>query len=107
MTSITAPPPVARPVGLEPVPARPGFGPRTAPAIVARLRADAGLLGVGLLATVLYLWNLAISGYANTYYTAAVVAASQSWGAWFFGSLDAGNFITVDKPPLSTMLMGI
>jgi hypothetical protein len=29
------------------------------------------------------------------------LSASQSWSAWF-GSIDASNFITVDKPPLST-----
>ncbi len=59
------------------------------------------------LAAVLYLLNLTVSGFANTYYSAAAQAASQSWSAWFFGSLDAGNFITVDKPPLATMLMGL
>ncbi len=59
------------------------------------------------LAAILYLWNLTISGYANTYYSAAALAGSQSWSAWFFGSFDANNFITVDKPPLSTMLMGL
>ena len=62
---------------------------------------------VGLLAAVLYVWNLAASGYANSYYSAAALAASQSWTAWFFGSLDAASFITVDKPPLATMLMGL
>jgi len=62
---------------------------------------------VGLLAGVLYLWNLSASGYANEYYSAAALAASQSWSAWFFGALDAGSFITVDKPPLATMLMGL
>ncbi len=65
------------------------------------------MLGVGGLAAVLFLWNLTISGYANQYYSAAALAASQSWSAWFFGSLDASNFITVDKPPLATMLMGL
>ena len=60
-----------------------------------------------LLAAILYLVNLTISGYANTYYSAAALAASQSWSAWFFGSFDAANFITVDKPPLATMLMGL
>lgn len=64
-------------------------------------------LGVAGLATVLYLVNLTVSGFANTYYSAAALAASQSWSAWFFGSIDAGNFITVDKPPLSTMVMGL
>ena len=51
------------------------------------------------LAAVLYLWTLGANGYANTYYAAAVQAGTQSWKAFFFGSLDAGNFITVDKPP--------
>ena len=48
-----------------------------------------------------------VSGYANVYYSAAALAGSQSWSAWFFGSLDASNFITVDKPPLAVMLMGL
>ena len=65
------------------------------------------LAGVLALAAVLYFWNLTVSGYANTYYSAAALAASQSWSAWFFGSFDANNFITVDKPPLGTMLMGL
>ncbi|MDH6517995.1 4-amino-4-deoxy-L-arabinose transferase-like glycosyltransferase [Streptomyces sp. SAI-135] len=57
-----------------------------------------GLLAVTLL---LYLYNLSSSGYANSFYSAAVQAGSQSWKAFFFGSLDAGNAITVDKPPAS------
>jgi len=56
---------------------------------------------------VLYVVNLTVSGFANTYYSAAALAASKSWSAWFFGSIDAANFITVDKPPLPTMLMGL
>jgi 4-amino-4-deoxy-L-arabinose transferase-like glycosyltransferase len=66
--------------------------------------AFAGVVG---LAAVLYVLNLTVSGYANTYYAAAAQAGSQSWTAWFFGSLDAANFITIDKPPLATMLMGL
>ncbi|MFJ4486513.1 ArnT family glycosyltransferase [Streptomyces longwoodensis] len=55
-----------------------------------------------LLATLLlYLWDLSASGYANSFYSAAVQAGSTSWKAFFFGSLDAGNAITVDKPPAS------
>ncbi|MFF4577847.1 glycosyltransferase family 39 protein [Streptomyces sp. NPDC001389] len=53
-----------------------------------------------LLATaVLLLWNLGASGYANSFYSAAAQAGSESWKAFFFGSSDAGNSITVDKPP--------
>jgi len=64
-------------------------------------------LSVSLLAAALYLVNLTVSGFANTYYSAAALAASKSWSAWFFGSFDAANFITIDKPPLGTMLMGL
>ncbi len=63
--------------------------------------------GVAGLAVILYVVNLTVSGFANTYYSAAALAASRSWSAWFFGSIDASNFITVDKPPLSTMVMGL
>lgn len=56
---------------------------------------------------VLYLCNLSASGYGNTFYAAAAQAGSQSWSAWFFGSLDAHNFITVDKPPASLWVTGL
>jgi 4-amino-4-deoxy-L-arabinose transferase-like glycosyltransferase len=59
------------------------------------------------LAAVLYLLNLTVSGFANTYYSMAAQAASLDWSAWFFGSLDPANFITVDKPPLATMVTGL
>ena len=51
--------------------------------------------------------GLSASGYANSYYSAAVQAGSQSWTAFLFGSLDAGNAITVDKPPASLWLMAL
>lgn len=65
------------------------------------------VIGVGLLAGVLYLWQLTASGYANTYYAMAAQAGSQSWSAWLFGSLDAANFITVDKSPASLWVTGL
>ncbi|MDD7836015.1 glycosyltransferase family 39 protein [Paenarthrobacter sp. AB444] len=49
----------------------------------------------------LYLWNLAATGYGNSFYAAAIQAGTKDWTALFFGSLDAGNAITVDKPPAS------
>ncbi|WP_416396071.1 MULTISPECIES: ArnT family glycosyltransferase, partial [unclassified Curtobacterium] len=59
-----------------------------------------------LLATgVLYLVNLGVNGYANAFYSAAVQAGSQSWEAFFYGSSDAGNSITVDKPPAFLWVM--
>jgi 4-amino-4-deoxy-L-arabinose transferase-like glycosyltransferase len=65
---------------------------------------------LGLLLAVtalLYLWGLGAAGWANEYYAAAVQAGTQSWKALLFGSLDAGNAITVDKPPASLWVMAL
>lgn len=64
-------------------------------------------LGLLLATAVLYLYNLSASGYANSFYSAAVQAGSQSWKALFFGSLDSANAITVDKPPASLWPMAL
>src|SRR6185437_6115669 len=50
---------------------------------------------------VAYLWNLGANGWANSFYSAAVQAGSVNWEAFLFGSSDASNSITVDKPPAS------
>ncbi len=55
------------------------------------------LISTGLL----YLWGLGASGWANSFYSAAAQAGSESWPAFFFGSSDAANSITVDKTPLA------
>ena len=80
---------------------RPHSGSLTAAAAALEL---AGLL---LATAVLYLWNLGASGWANAFYSAAAQAGSQDWTAWFFGSSDAANAITVDKPPASLWVMGL
>ncbi|RZQ60531.1 ArnT family glycosyltransferase [Amycolatopsis suaedae] len=56
---------------------------------------------------VLYLWDLGDSGWANDFYAAAAQAGSQDWTAWFFGSLDPGNTVSVDKPPAALWVMGL
>jgi len=62
---------------------------------------------IGLLAAtaLLYLVGLSASGWANGFYSAAVEAGTKSWKAFFFGSFDSSNFITVDKPPASLWVM--
>ncbi|WP_235677984.1 ArnT family glycosyltransferase [Mycolicibacterium sarraceniae] len=55
----------------------------------------------------LYLWNLSINGYGNSFYAAAAQSGAKDWGAWFFGSLDPNNFITVDKPPGALWVTGL
>ncbi|WP_052433004.1 glycosyltransferase family 39 protein [Streptacidiphilus carbonis] len=86
---------------------------RTLPGRVWRGRAEdarwvrPALLGLLLATAVLYLWNLSSSGYANSFYSAAAQAGSKNWEAFFFGSSDAGNSITVDKPPAALWVMGL
>ena len=64
---------------------------------------------LGLLAATaaLYLWKLTINGYGNAFYAAAAQSGAKSWKAWFFGSLDPNNFITVDKPPGALWVTGL
>jgi 4-amino-4-deoxy-L-arabinose transferase-like glycosyltransferase len=79
---------------------------RRTPTALARPRWERPALGGLLLVTaMLYLWDLGASGWANAFYSAAVQAGTQSWKAFFFGSLDASNAITVDKPPASLWVM--
>jgi 4-amino-4-deoxy-L-arabinose transferase-like glycosyltransferase len=59
------------------------------------------LVGTALL----YIVGLGASGWANSFYSAAVQAGTSSWKAFFFGSFDSSNFITVDKPPASLWVM--
>src|SRR5690349_14948609 len=73
-------------------------------AVSREVVAVAILLGV---TAVLYLWNLAASGWANAYYSAAAMAGAQDWQAWLFGSFDAGNALTVDKTPAALWVMGL
>ena len=65
------------------------------------------LLGLLLGTAAFYFYNLTASGYANSFYAAAAQAGSASWKAFFFGSLDASNAITVDKPPASLWAMAL
>lgn len=74
---------------------RPGDPAWVRPALVTLLVATGGL----------YLWDLGSSGWANSFYAAAVQAGTRSWKAMFFGSFDSSNFITVDKSPGSLWIM--
>ncbi|VXB83953.1 glycosyltransferase family 39 protein [Aeromicrobium sp. 9AM] len=76
---------------------KPDDSPLVRPALLALLLATA----------LLYLWGLGASGWANSFYSAAVQAGSASWKAFFFGSSDASNSITVDKTPMSLWPMSL
>jgi len=62
---------------------------------------------VALLAGALTLWGLTRNGYANTYYAEAAQAASRSWSAWLTNAVDVSGLDSLDKGPLSNMLMGL
>jgi 4-amino-4-deoxy-L-arabinose transferase-like glycosyltransferase len=65
------------------------------------------LLALLVLTALLYIVGLSRSGWANDFYAAAVQAGTKSWKAFFFGSSDASNFITVDKTPAFLWVMDI
>src|ERR1700712_5686917 len=65
------------------------------------------LLGLLAATGLLYIINLAASGSPTASSAAAVQAGSHSWKAFFFGSFDGGNAITVDKPPASLWITDI
>ena len=93
--------PVPPPVVLSPPP------PPTVVSPPAQRWVRPSLLGLLALTAVLYIWGLGKNGWANSFYSAAVQAGSVSWKAFFFGSSDAANSITVDKTPASLWVMEI
>ena len=79
--------------------------PATPPGAARRDRlAFAGLL---VATAALYLVNLSANGWGNDFYAAAVQSMTKSWEAFFFGSFDAGNVVTVDKPPAALWVMAL
>ncbi|NEN07930.1 glycosyltransferase family 39 protein [Diaminobutyricibacter tongyongensis] len=122
-SGVTVTRPVPAPSGPppgSPAPARPRSRPggvgdriRSAGRWVVRGRAESAawerpaLLGLLALTAILYLWDLGASGWANSFYSAAAQAGSVNWEAFFYGSSDAANSITVDKPPASLWIMAL
>ena len=86
--------PDPQPVAASPTFIRPGR---------ARLP-EIALAGLALL---LNAWHLGRNGLGNTYYAAAVRSMTTGWKAFFYGSLDPGNWITNDKPPGALWLQAL
>ena len=110
MTLVLDPP---TPTGAAPAPTPDATRPRRGlPRLLRGRRDDPAWVRPAVVAllvgtAVAYLWALGDSGWANSFYAAAVQAGTKSWKAFFFGSSDASNFITVDKPPASLWVMEI
>ncbi|PZF98095.1 ArnT family glycosyltransferase [Micromonospora deserti] len=100
-----APAPAA-PRTSEPAPAQQS-GERPPPPRSRPAWSRPALAGLLVATALLYLWDLSASGWANSFYAAAVQAGSVSWTAFFYGSSDAANSITVDKTPASLWLMAL
>ncbi|MEK2479241.1 glycosyltransferase family 39 protein [Streptomyces noursei] len=78
-----------------------GGAPRRAPwrsPVGQPAYARPALLVIAVLAAVLYAWGINHSHY-HTFYANAVRSMTQSWQAFFYGSFDPGNSITLDKLP--------
>ncbi|MEU2730706.1 glycosyltransferase family 39 protein [Streptomyces griseoviridis] len=108
MTTLAPPPAPAAPEGRHRAVTRPGsrLGRLFTGAPEDPRWARPALWAVLVLATALYAWNItSLTG--NSFYDAAVYSGTRSWKAFFFGALDAGSFITVDKPPFALWVMGL
>ena len=78
------------------------------PSVTVRARPAWGQVTLGVVlvaAAVLYSWELDRQGWANSYYAAAAQAGASGWKAFLFGSVDPGNALATDKPPLSLWVM--
>src|SRR5690349_2352041 len=113
MTTTLPVPPMVSPAGPPPAAPPPPDRPRSRWSAFFRGRADdapwvrPSLLALLVLTGALYLWGLGASGWGNAFYSAAVQAGSESWKAFFYGSSDAANSITVDKTPGSLWIMAL
>ncbi|ANS77110.1 hypothetical protein AWM70_05990 [Paenibacillus yonginensis] len=70
-------------------------------------RVDYFLLASMLVAAFLNIYLIWTDKYANTYYTTAVASMMKNMHNFFYGTLDSGGFVTVDKPPLTFMIQTI
>ncbi len=97
----------------SPPPAAPTASPPSVFRRLVRGRSDdpawdrPALLALLVATGVLYVWGLSESGWANSFYSAAAQAGSESWKAFFYGASDAASSISVDKTPASLWVMAL
>jgi 4-amino-4-deoxy-L-arabinose transferase-like glycosyltransferase len=60
-----------------------------------------------LLASVLRFANLNALGYANHYYSAAMVSMLKSWPNFFYLAAEPGGSVSVDKPPVGLWIQAV
>ncbi|MDX6675070.1 MAG: hypothetical protein QOH11_2488, partial [Solirubrobacteraceae bacterium] len=69
-------------------------GERIRARVAAIPRPRPELVGLLVLAAVLYLWALDQNGWANEYYSAAVRSMSSSWHNFLYASFDSSGVMT-------------
>jgi 4-amino-4-deoxy-L-arabinose transferase-like glycosyltransferase len=70
-------------------------------------RLDWPLIGILLIALVLYGYGTWKTGSANDFYTSAITSMTQSFKNFWYASFDPAGYITVDKPPVALWFMAI
>lgn len=66
-----------------------------------RTKHAVALGAIAALSVFLNVYGIWLDETGNAYYTAAVTSMLQNFRAFFFASLDAGGFVSVDKPPVA------
>ena len=84
-----------------------GLGGGTSPVRGTASWQRLAVVAVLALSAFAYLWDLGRSGWGYGIYATAVQAGTRSWKAALFGSMDAGNFISLDKSPGSLWVMEV
>ncbi len=54
-----------------------------------------------------YCWDIDVEHWGNAYYSAIAQTGALSWKSFFFGSLEAGNAVSSDKPPGAFWVMAL
>lgn len=70
-------------------------------------RLDWPLIGILLIALILYGYGTWKTGSANDFYTSAITSMTQNFKNFWYASFDPAGYITVDKPPVALWFMAI
>lgn len=85
-------------------PAEPATGWRRALGVWRKYAPESILYGI---AALVYFWNLTINGWGNPYYASAAQVGASDLQGLFYGSADAGNGLSVDKPPAHLWIIAL
>ena len=64
-------------------------------------------LALGVISGLVYFGNLTINGWGNPYYASAAQVGAENLQGLLYGSADAGNGLSVDKPPAHLWIIAL